>query len=637
MKFRFFDFEVLPNWWCCVFGDLPEDWKQTGITRDIKETFVTIDSDMLGARDKLMTLLYEKDIVKSGYNIKGYDLIIANAIYQGLTPREVKIISDMIINPSLAYKSRENYLLSSFTKRKLSNILFADLMDDANGSLKEKEAILGLNILESDVSFDKQNLTSQDKDSIIYYCKQDVYAAMQFYMQVAEPYITTKLAVAEHFNIPTDTAYKSTNARMVALALKAKRKSFEDAEKIEIELPNKIRQYCYENVPSKILERLMTSTEGFTVKLFNNDVSYGNGGIHSVYCKELYVESDDEWTLTNIDAESYYPSMLIQFDTLSRAVQDRGSLKYIFDERMKIKHKENKTEYDNFIQLADKLILNTTFGASGNKWLDLYDPHNCTKTCRLGQIFLTALAMKLTKTVPSLKIIQTNTDGILSYFRRKDIGLVRKCMKEWTEISGINMEEDEIQKIWQRDVNNYLLVKKDGKIKRKGGWLNDTIYRIGSVMLSPPAALVCNKAVIKYLIEGKDIIKSIVSCKDLGDFIMICTKGPTYRGTFQLMSDGTEIPLFKCNRVIATKDSSYGKIYKYKVYKGERRIAQMPNIPGKCLPVNEDLEDYNFNTISKTIDYSYYILRAMDLVNLDWQQLKGNELFKTDKFNYKFD
>ena len=22
---RFFDFEVTPNWWCCVFGDLPYD------------------------------------------------------------------------------------------------------------------------------------------------------------------------------------------------------------------------------------------------------------------------------------------------------------------------------------------------------------------------------------------------------------------------------------------------------------------------------------------------------------------------------------------------------------------------------------------------------------------------------------
>ena len=27
MKFRFFDFEVFEDWWLCVFGDLPEDWK----------------------------------------------------------------------------------------------------------------------------------------------------------------------------------------------------------------------------------------------------------------------------------------------------------------------------------------------------------------------------------------------------------------------------------------------------------------------------------------------------------------------------------------------------------------------------------------------------------------------------------
>lgn len=33
MKLRFFDFEVFPNWWCCTFGDLPDDRK---ITEDLK-------------------------------------------------------------------------------------------------------------------------------------------------------------------------------------------------------------------------------------------------------------------------------------------------------------------------------------------------------------------------------------------------------------------------------------------------------------------------------------------------------------------------------------------------------------------------------------------------------------------------
>ena len=25
MKMRFFDFEVTPNWWLCVFGDMPDN------------------------------------------------------------------------------------------------------------------------------------------------------------------------------------------------------------------------------------------------------------------------------------------------------------------------------------------------------------------------------------------------------------------------------------------------------------------------------------------------------------------------------------------------------------------------------------------------------------------------------------
>ena len=153
MKFRFFDFEVFPNWWCCVFGDLPEDWKENKVTEAIKDTFKVVSSDSPTARDDLMNLLMEKDIVKSGYNIKQYDLIIANAIRQGLTPQEVKIVNDLIINPNIAYESKEHYMLRSYIYKRISAIDYVDLMDDCTGSLKEKEATLGLNVLESNIPF----------------------------------------------------------------------------------------------------------------------------------------------------------------------------------------------------------------------------------------------------------------------------------------------------------------------------------------------------------------------------------------------------------------------------------------------------------------------------------------------------
>ena len=93
MKMRFFDFEVFPHWWLCVFGDMPD---ANTIDENIKQDFVVVHSDQTNARDKLISLLKEDNVCVCGYNIKHYDLIIANAIYQGFTPEQVKIINDII-------------------------------------------------------------------------------------------------------------------------------------------------------------------------------------------------------------------------------------------------------------------------------------------------------------------------------------------------------------------------------------------------------------------------------------------------------------------------------------------------------------------------------------------------------------
>lgn len=630
MKMRFFDFEVTPNWWLCVFGDMPDD---LNFDESVKDTFVQINSDMPNARDLLLSIMREENYAQTGYNVKGYDLIIANGIYQAFEPQEVKMLSDIIINPANAYSTKEHLRISPFAKRKL-RVPFQDLLDDGTGSLKEKEAVLGLNILESNVDFDKEDLTDDDKHDMIYYCKQDVYAAMYFYKKVVHPYTLTKLALGKRFNIDEQTCRASTNARLVAIALGAKRRTFDDADKIEIELPNKIRQYCYDNLPTKVLERIRTSTDAFEVQLFDNTVNFGNGGIHSTLKPNLYIESDDEWVLMNVDATSYYPSIMIQLDCLSRAIPNKNLFIEIFDERVRIKHKKDKTKLDEDNQMAYKLVLNTTFGASGNKWLDIYDPHMCTKVCRVGQIFLASLACKLHKSINNLKVIQTNTDGILVYCRRKDIPNVKKLMDEWTAVSGINMEEDFVDKIWQRDVNNYLLVTDKGKVKRKGGWLVDTWEKPGYVMVGALSAFVCAKAVTQYLLTGKDIVKSIVENHNIEDFVMTCKKGPSFKGVVQRFADGTEVELFKCNRVLATKDINAGMIYKWKNLKGNKSYYQMPNIPDHCKLMNESLDSYNFKDVQPELDYMFYINRCVDLLDMQWYEVKGTEISITNKFNY---
>lgn len=633
MKYRFFDFEVFPNWWLCVFGDYPGE--DAELTEKEKKNFFMVTSDTPNARDDLMSFFYEEDIVLFGYNIKGYDLIIANAIRNGLEPEEVKVINDIIINPSCAWETKDHMRLSPFAKKKLRNVVYQDMYDDVGGgSLKDKESILGLSIQESTVPFDKEDLTEDDKQQIIFYCKHDVYSTMQLYRKVIKPYVKSKLLVGKTFNIPIDQVYLCTNAKLVATVLGAVRTHFDDTERIDIELPEKIKQYCYDNLDNTVLEKIRTSIDPFEVKLFDNTVSFGNGGIHSVYRTNLYVESDSEYTLINVDAASYYPSMLIQFDCLSRACKHSELFKKIYYDRLELKHKENKTQEEQDIQLAYKLILNTTYGASGNKWLDTYDPYMTTRCCRLGQIFLAALASKLSKEVPSLKVIQTNTDGILAYVKRSEVPHVVELQNEWTRVSDISMELDYVEKIWQRDVNNYLLVKEGGKVKRKGLWLLDSWEKPGYIAISPLTAYVCSRAIIDYYTKGKDIVESIVNNKEISDFIFTCKKGPTYRGVIQKYADGTEKELFKCNRVYASKDASLGMLYKYKMYKGKLSYAKIPNIPEHCRLMNESLDTYKFSDIKNDIDYMFYINRCAELMDIQWKQLAGNELFDNHSFDY---
>lgn len=645
MIYRFFDFEVTPNWWLCVFGDLPEGMTKENITDEIKSDFDYVSSDMINARDLLIDKMKNSDVCLLGYNIKGYDLIIANGIYQGFGPHEIKLINDLIINPSLQYTSKEYMAMGPFSKKRISGCIYQDLYDSSDGTLKEKEATLGLSVLESAVDFNKENLTSDDKEDMIYYCKHDVYASMIWYLEIVQPFVYSKLMVGKAFDIPLKDVYCSTNAQLVAKALSAHRTEFNDSENKTITLNKKINGYCYENLPTPIVDYVTHNTESFEVKLFENNVVFADGGLHSIYDTRpstkgkpdiLYVEANDEWRLMNVDAASYYPSIMIFLNTLSRSIKDAERFKFVYDDRIRIKHKKDKTKEDDDLQLAYKLILNTTYGASGCEFLDLCDKYQRTRTCRFGQLFLAALANKLYHKVPNLKVIQTNTDGILIYYMRKYDDIVTQCMKEWTDISGIGMDGDDCEKIWQRDVNNYLLIKKGGKIKRKGAWLCDDYIKPGYIKISPLTAYVCGKAAIQWLVNGIDPIKTILSNNNISDFAITCKKGPSFRGVIQRYSDGTEKQLYKCNRVLATKDETQGMIYKYKMVKGTLSYYKMPDIPEHCLLINDDLKTYNFSEIKKELDYMFYIERVANLLDYTFKQLDGNNLEIINKYDLDY-
>lgn len=552
-----FDIEVYPEFWCIVY--------------EYNSIYTTIRSDDINYKDKLKVM--GKDAVLIGFNVKGYDMRILHAITQDCDPYQVYDVSKAIFN-DLDNTFNNYYFWNKFK--------FSDLFDDWKfGSLKAFESNIGMSIEECPVPFDKINLNENEKQSIIDYCIHDVEATVEL-LKYRRDYIDSKLKLGELYKIPLDTSYKSTNAKLSALALKAD-KNKKVSMSSTYNIPNRVEKYVNEYIPSNILDifkeikykDLDESTENTIVELFDNKITYGVGGIHSTYKDTIVVRSNSKYVLRNIDATSYYPNLIIHFDYMSRKTNhpylytEMYNLRVKYKKMMKEEYKLNgKTDkyYEYYqIQAALKLVLNTVYGAMKNKYNALYDPEMASSVCYLGQILLTALANEIYQKLDA-KIIQTNTDGILIYVNREQLDLVDSIVKKWETITEIPMEQDDIKVFFQRDVNNYIEVDINNELKLKGKWSNqaerdsDTLKEAELSNLNAP---ITHEAIINYYLYDKPIIETLWECKDIYKFCFTTKTGYTYDKTYYEY-DGNFINANKINRVIATTDNKCGTIYKFK-------------------------------------------------------------------------
>ena len=666
LKEQFFDFEVFPNWWCCVVGRYPEDDKE--VPESLKDDFLVFTSDDKDGGRNLVMTLSDKQYCAFGYNNKRYDNIILNGIALGLSPKHLKMLSDMVIDPERQYDSYEHMRLFPYSKRGYRNFVYQDMLDDNTGSLKEKEACMQLDIRETTVPFDKEDLTEEDKAAIIYYCKHDVWSGMKFYQIILKPFVASKLLVGKYFNIPMDVCYKSTNAKLSAAALGAVRKSFPDKERQDIEIPDELKSYITYALPADVIKRVCASPDKFDVVLFDNLVSYSNGGIHSVPVRPasvkrggqwfLHVKSGNGWKLINVDAGSFYPNTMVAWKTLSRAVPDPDKFAQMIKTRLDLKsvigpfenkygtHPETapKEEYEHYISCKEqsqaiKLILNTTFGASGNKYLDLYDPYMQTKTCRLGQLILTALANNLYNSIgkSNIQIIQTNTDGILIYVREEYVELVQQIGHQWEQIMHIPLEFEDEYEIWQRDVNNYIMGKANGRVKTKGGFFVTDMQQPGYNHVRPLDAYVCREAMIEYIAHGTPIVDFIVNEKDISKFAITCHKG-SFSGIVREFNDGRpDEVLHKVNRCYASLNESLGMIYKTKKVHGEPKKYKAPGCPPHCELINESLDKYDIRQLRNDIDYMWYINQTYEMISDPWFDMIDGKIVPMNIFNDKED
>ena len=147
----------------------------------------------------------------------------------------------------------------------------------------------------------------------------------------------------------------------------------------------------------------------------------------------------------------------------------------IVDRRVEAKNAGRKADSDSL-----KIIVNSTYGKTGNQYSALYAPNLTVGITLTGQLALLTLIEKFE--AKGLGVISANTDGVTVRIKRKDEALFTQLCSDWESDTGFNLERADYKLFAQRDVNCYIAVTTEGYVKAKGALAihNDlTITRAG--------------------------------------------------------------------------------------------------------------------------------------------------------------
>lgn len=556
MKMIIYDFEVMKYDWLVVFKEPSKE--HTVIYNDVDE--------LKGFFNQ------HKNDIFVGFNNRHYDDYIMKAVLSDMNP---KVVNDWIITDE-----KQGWEFPG-----LNNIYFLslDLRNDIPGgvslSLKEIESNLGMSIEESSVPFDiDRKLTKEEMEETEFYCKHDVDATEQLYYQRFD-YIKSKLQIINAFKLPIK-CISMTNAQLTAEVMGARKRKYYD-ENI-YDMPE-----CVDVKDQEVLSFFANpqdATRSLDKEICGIPHTIAYGGLHGAI-----ENSHFKGNLYNFDVSSYYPSMIIMFDFMSRSVSDKNKPLYkkIRDDRFVYKREGNS--------LADayKLILNTLFGAMGYIYNKLYDLKMNRQVCITGQLLLIDLLEKLR---PYISLVQSNTDGVL--FQTDNIEMCRKIVHSWEEKTGLQMEEDTVDEIYQKDVNNYIMLEKNGDIKTKGGYVKNYSIKKGKEKFGnyvSNSMTIIDEAIVKYLLFNVPVESTIGCCDDPMRFQITTKKGPTYKRVVWEVN-GEEVETNNVNRVFASSDEKYGKLIKVKQ---NGRRDTIGSLPDHCLVFNKDIKEFDINLIDK--------------------------------------
>lgn len=565
----FYDFEVFKYDWLVVVLDMTSKKKHV----------------IINAPDELKAL-YEQNVndIWVGFNSRHYDQYIFKAILCGFDPKKV--------NDYIIVKGKPGWQYSSlFRSYPLNNY---DVMMNIDRGLKVFEGFMGNSIKETSVDFNiDRKLTPEEIKETVKYCTHDVEQTVQVFLQRKadfEAHLSlVKIASGNTLDL---SLIGKTKPQLSAIILEARKSEYID--EFDIDFPDTLQISKYREVMEWYMNpnnRRYTDDKGKKMQL-NTMIAgvphtFAWGGVHGAkeqYCGTGYY--------LMADVASLYPSLMIRYNLHSRSMKDPKRFVDIYNTRLKYKVEKNP------LQLPLKLVLNSTYGVMKDKNNALYDPRQANRVCVYGQLLILDLIEKLEG---YCELIQSNTDGILIKLpdgSQKTYDLIDDICFEWEQRTGLTLEFDEYHKVFQKDVNNYLILP-HGELYDENGkplWKSKGAYvkKLSNLDYDLP---IVNRAMIEYMVHGTPVEQTIEQCNELKEFQLVSKISNKYT----CILHGEQPVNEKCVRLFASKDAA--DLGVKKVHAATGKAAKLQNSPEHCFIFNDEV---NGVAVPAKLDKQWY-------------------------------
>lgn len=492
-----------------------------------------------GDMDKLRQLVARDDITWVGFNSYKFDLPILSAALQGFTPLGMKELANVLTDKER--QDNQPWMVAKKYGFDLLDIDHIDLFNVAPGvmiSLKTYMGRMGYRSLIDMPFHHTHDLNEEECKVVELYCRNDIGGTKWLFerlqteldlritmgkeygldlrsksdAQIAEAIFKSQLSlkggkkVAPHYVTYTAPAFIQTDSPII----------LELIERLENE-----RFFVNRNSGQPMEAEWMEEP----IRLGQGLYKFGLGGLHSQHDIKLFREAKNGRLISDIDAASYYPKIIL----MAKLVPDFGGMKgsmfideytAIFDRRIAAKRAGNKKVAGSL-----KIVLNGTFGKLGSIFSALYAPELLIATTITGQLNLMCLIHDLEQ-LDGVVVLSANTDGIMVDYPEEQRDAVMAVVSRNAMRTGFEYEETRYSKVAMKDVNNYLAVccggdsailSPDGNIE----WV-ESRYRADEIKLDKsgqpvvkskglyaemglmknPTMEVCSKLARDYLVSG---------------------------------------------------------------------------------------------------------------------------------------